>query len=192
MRTQMIKSLVAAVFAASVSLGTAVEAQPAAPTRNPAPAPARTPAPTPRTVPAAPAGTPAAVAKAAIDVNSGWVRATPTNNGNAAVYLQIVNAGADADALVGVESPNAAHAMVHTTTVANGTASMAMTPSVPIPGKSTVTFGPNGRHIMLEGLKAPLREGESFIITLNFTKAGKVSATVKVLGVAASGPTGAH
>ncbi len=129
------------------------------------------------------------VAKAAIDVSDAWTRATPGQATSAAVYLHVANAGKEADTLTGVESPNAQHAMVHTTTMANGTATMNMTPSVSIPARSTVTLAPNGQHIMLEGLKAPMHEGESFIITLTFAKAGKVSATVKVMAVSSNGPS---
>jgi copper(I)-binding protein len=39
---------------------------------------------------------------------------------------------------------------------------------------------------MLTGLKAPLKEGDSFLITLHFDKAGTENAAVKILGAAAN------
>jgi periplasmic copper chaperone A len=137
---------------------------------------------------AVPAAAAAAAAKATIDIGGAWTRATPAKGGNAAVYLRIVNAGKNADALNGVETENAEHAMVHATTTTGGVTRMEMTPSLPVPASSTVTLAPGGRHIMLEGLKAPLREGESFIITLVFAHAGRISATVKVMNASATGP----
>lgn len=136
----------------------------------------------------APAAATDAAAKAAIDVSQAWTRATPGRSTTAAIYLRIVNASKDADALNGVESENAAHATVHTTTTTNGVARMDAMRSLPIAQASTVTLVPGGAHIMLEGLKAPLKQGESFIITLVFAKAGKISATVQVLAPGAMGP----
>ena len=43
---------------------------------------------------------------------------------------------------------------------------------------------------MLIGLKAPLKEGESFLISLTFEKAGTETAVVKIAGAAAMGPPG--
>jgi periplasmic copper chaperone A len=135
-----------------------------------------------------PATAPAAAAqKAAIDVSGAWARATPGQSPNAAVYMRIINAGA-ADTLNGVETENARRAVVHTTTMAGGTAQMTHVTTLSIARASTVTLAPGGNHVMLEGLKAPLRAGESFIITLVFAKAGKISATVKVTDAAARGP----
>jgi copper(I)-binding protein len=140
------------------------------------------------TTPASAAAT-AEAAKAAIDIGDAWTRASPGGRGTtAAIYLRITNAAKEPDALNGVEVENAQHAVVHTTTTSAGVARMNPQPSLPIPRASTVTLVPGGSHIMLEGLKAPLRQGESFIITLVFAKAGKISATVRVLGATATGP----
>ena len=130
----------------------------------------------------------AAAQKATLELRDGWTRATPGHATTAAIYLTIVNTGKEADALTGVETGNAERAMVHVTTVTNGNAQMRMVPSLAIPASSTVTLKPGGHHIMLEGLKAPLRQGESFIITLTFAKAGKISTTVSVGSVSATGP----
>jgi copper(I)-binding protein len=136
----------------------------------------------------APPAAAAAAAKASIDVADAWTRATPGRASTAAIYLRITNAGRDNDALNGVEVENAQHAMLHSTVNQGGVARMVMLNAIPVARASTVTLAPGGTHIMLEGLKAPLHEGESFIITLVFAKAGKISATVKVLGAAARGP----
>ena len=61
-------------------------------------------------------------------------------------------------------------------------------PVIDIPGGATVNLGPGGRYFTLVGLKAPLKEGDSFLITMKFDKAGTSSTAVKVLGAAASGP----
>ena len=48
-------------------------------------------------------------------------------------------------------------------------------------------FAPSGRHFRLTGLKAPLKEGDSFLITLRFDKAGTESAAVRILAPNATG-----
>ena len=63
--------------------------------------------------------------------------------------------------------------------------------AVDIPAGGTVNFAPNGRYLNLVGLKAPLKEGDSFLITLKFDKAGTSSTAVKILGTGASAYTAA-
>ena len=43
------------------------------------------------------------------------------------------------------------------------------------------------RKLALTGLKGPLKDGESFIVTLKFEKAGTESMSVKVLSASANG-----
>ena len=57
------------------------------------------------------------------------------------------------------------------------------------PGKS-VTLAPGGYHIMLTGLKQPLQQGDTFPLTLNFEKAGQVTATVTVQKAGGGVPMG--
>lgn len=130
----------------------------------------------------------AATAKANVDVTDGWTRATPGNATTAAVYLRIINVGKEPDKLIGVGVGAAQKAELHTGTMANGVMRMEMVPAVVIPAGGTVTFSPAGNHIMLIGLKAPLKEGESFLVTLDFEKAGKETAVVKIAGANAMGP----
>ncbi len=54
------------------------------------------------------------------------------------------------------------------------------------PGK-VVTLSPGGYHVMLMGLKSPLKAGDSFPLTLAFEHAQPITVTVKVEAVGASG-----
>ena len=56
---------------------------------------------------------------------------------------------------------------------------------------ATAVFAPGGLHIMLIKLKAPLKEGESFPLTLTFEKAGSMEVEAMVAGAGAMGPAGA-
>lgn len=150
----------------------------------PAPAPAAAPAP-----PAAPTEderrerAAALAAKANIDITDAWTKATAGQT--APIYLHIISAK-DADRLVGAEVSAADDIELRETANAAAGAKDAAMPAVEIPAGATVEFGPNAKHFMLTGLKAPLKEGESFLITLKFDKAGTESAVVRVLGATAT------
>jgi copper(I)-binding protein len=184
----------AALLAVSGSLAAPAPQAPAAPAAIPPGAPVTPAVPAP--VPGAPTPAPgdsaakaraaAVAAKANIDIGEAWTRATPGAATTAAVYLKIAS-NKDADRLVAVDVAAAENAEVHDATTQNGVAKMAALPSVEIPAGGTVSFAPGGRHVMLTGLKGPLKEGESFLITLTFDKAGKESTAVKVLATSATG-----
>jgi copper(I)-binding protein len=52
--------------------------------------------------------------------------------------------------------------------------------AVELPAGKAVELKPGGLHIMLMGLKAPLKEGDKFPLRLKFEKAGEVTVTVNV------------
>lgn len=128
----------------------------------------------------------AMAAKANIDVTDAWTRATAGNATTANIYLHLVSAK-DADRLIGLEVSNAARIDVREPTD-QGAAKGNAQPSVDVPGGGTVNFAPGGRYLLLSGLKAPLKEGESFLLTLRFDQGGTQTAVVKVLDTNASGP----
>lgn len=90
-------------------------------------------------------------------------------------YMAIVNSGAGADQLIGVETEIAAKAEVHESKVgADGVGTMEPVASLEIPAGGTVSLERGGYHIMLMGLTGPLVEGEMHKVTLIFEKAGRV------------------
>jgi hypothetical protein len=58
------------------------------------------------------------------------------------------------------------------------------------PGEKIEMKPGHGYHIMLMGLKKPLKAGESFPMQLRFRKAGKVQITVKVMETSAAPKSG--
>ena len=120
-----------------------------------------------------------------IRVDGAWARATPGAAKTGAVYLSITNTGKTADRLIAVSTPVAAQAETHTMKMENGI--MEMRPLGPVtiePGK-TFAFVPNGNHIMLVGLKAPLKEGNTLPLTLTFDHAGTREVTVSIAKIGA-------
>ncbi|MGE0005301.1 MAG: copper chaperone PCu(A)C [Parvibaculaceae bacterium] len=122
-------------------------------------------------------------------VSDAFARASATPAAKAgAVYFTIRNLGAEADTLTGVETDAASMAMLHETVETNGVAGMRHLEALEIGPKETVALAPRKLHVMLTGLKEPLRQGEHISLILTFAKAGKVRIDVPVAGVAASAP----
>ncbi len=133
----------------------------------------------------------AGTARAAdIAVTDAWSRATPGAATTGVVYFTITDSGAP-DALTAVSTPIASSASAHESKTVDGVMQMRAVPSVPVDSKAPVTFAPNGYHVMLEGLKQPLKAGDQFPITLTFAHAGAVTTTVAVRALGAGAPDNA-
>lgn len=127
-------------------------------------------------------------AHADITVTNPFARASaPAAKAGAAFLTVTLDAGSDK--LVGASSPVADKVELHTHLMENGIARMR-----PVEGGIAVAAGvpvelkPGGLHVMLIGLKGPLKQGDSFPLTLKFEKAGEVAVTVPVQGPGAMGP----
>jgi periplasmic copper chaperone A len=115
-----------------------------------------------------------------ISVEHAWARATTATAKTGAAYFTIVNKGATDDRLVAASSPASDKAQLHVTIEDKGVMKMRPMPDLAIKPGATVSLVPGQMHLMLIGLKAPLKLGESFPITLTFEKAGHVEVQVKV------------
>ncbi|HEU0310410.1 MAG TPA: copper chaperone PCu(A)C [Sphingomicrobium sp.] len=117
--------------------------------------------------------------KPQIELGDAWARPT-RGDAPGAVYVTIENKGSTDDRLVGAMTDHAAMAMIHQTELSNGIARMRMAGEVNIPAGQRVRMVPGGTHIMLEGLRTPLRPGDSFKLVLKFRASGDEKVTVRV------------
>ncbi|MFT3989635.1 copper chaperone PCu(A)C [Aestuariivirga sp.] len=113
--------------------------------------------------------------------------ATPTAE-TGVIYVTIANTGSVADQLTGVATDAAQMAHLHNSEMKDGVASMTPVASLAIAPGETVVMKPGGLHIMLMGLKAPLKKGGHIGLDLTFAKAGTIHADVPVGGVGAMTP----
>jgi hypothetical protein len=122
-----------------------------------------------------------ATAESPIHVDNARARATIGSGHTSAIYLTLRNAGAAADRLIGVASEVAKSTELHTTIHDQGIMKMRPLDGVDVPAGGIAEFTPGADHIMLIGLKAPLKAGDRFTLTLRFEKAGEVVADVAVV-----------
>jgi copper(I)-binding protein len=119
-------------------------------------------------------------------VSGAFARASAFSGAKSGVaYLTIMNHGATPDRLVGLKTPVAEHASLHETVEENGVARMQPVPALDLAPGASVELKPNGLHVMLTGLKAPLKKGETVKLTLIFEKAGEMQVEAPVGDVAA-------
>jgi hypothetical protein len=122
-----------------------------------------------------------------VQITNAWARATPGGAQTAAAYATIeAPAG---DRLTGASTAAAQKAEIHEMSMDGNVMKMRLVDGVDLPAGQAVTLKPGGYHIMLSGLAKPLKEGDSFPLTLNFAKAGARQVTVSVAKVGAMGPS---
>jgi len=127
-----------------------------------------------------------------LEVDNAWAGATPGKAENGAAYVTITSP--TADRLVSASTPVAKKAELHTMSMQGMVMKMRPISGVDIPAGQVVSLKPGGEHIMLMGLNEPLREGQSFPLSLDFEKAGPrtVMVTVEKAGAKGPGPAAAQ
>lgn len=123
---------------------------------------------------------PVLAASSTVEVAQAWSRPAP-QGGNGAGYAVITNRGTTADTLVAASSPVATRIEIHESMIMGGQAMMHPRPGgLAVPAGATVALKPGGWHMMLMGLKQPLKAGDHYPATLTFKKAGKVTVQFSV------------
>jgi copper(I)-binding protein len=118
---------------------------------------------------------------ASVTVRDAWARTTPAGASTGAVYFLAESEEDDTLEAAVVDSSIAASAAVHMTmAAADGTSVMHDMGPLFLPAGEEVVFDPNGTHVMLVDLAAPLAAGESFDVTLQFAEAPDVVVPVTV------------
>jgi periplasmic copper chaperone A len=124
--------------------------------------------------------------------------ATPSLAGSsngAAYFATLENTGDKPDRLVRASTPVAASVQIHTMGMdTQGVMRMREVDAIPLAPKESISMRPGqGFHLMLIGLREPLKEGATFAMTLTFEHAGKVEVKVVVQTPrAASAPDAMH
>jgi periplasmic copper chaperone A len=125
---------------------------------------------------------------AGLIVEGAWARASLGGAKNGIVYATLRNAGGEALRLVGGSTPVADRIEFHIHVMDGDVMTMKELDSIPLQPGGTAVLKPGGMHVMLVGLKRPLKEGESFPLILTPANGAAVTVQVTVLGATANGP----
>ena len=125
-----------------------------------------------------------------IVITAPWSRETAEGQDAGGAFMTIANTGTGADRLIGGSTPVAGDVQIHTVDMTDGVMRMRQLPDgLEIPAGRTVMLKPGSFHIMLMGLKHPLKQGEAVPLVLTFENAGPVEVDLAVEPVGSQGPT---
>lgn len=110
-----------------------------------------------------------ATAQAEVSVDQGYVRATPPGVSNGAAFMTLHNSSDQPVSLLQVSTPVAASPELHQNIEKDGMMQMRQVKALEVPAGGNLQLQPGGYHVMLMGLKGPLKEGGEVMMTLNFS-----------------------
>ncbi len=112
-----------------------------------------------------------------VTVSDAWSRATAP--GQDAAMVQLVITSKQAAKLVGVSCKDAKVSELHSMVHENGVMKMRQVDSIDLAADKAMDLGQAGYHLMLMGLKKPLKAGEQTEVTLTVRLAGGKEEQVK-------------
>ena len=124
-----------------------------------------------------------------LEIGHPWTRATPSTAPTAGGFLTVTNKGTTPDKLISAKSAAAETVQIHTMKMEGNVMRMReQDGGLEIAPGATVTLAPGHLHLMMMGLKGPLKQGEKVPVTLVFEKAGSIDVELAVMAMGASAP----
>lgn len=124
-----------------------------------------------------------------LEIGHPWTRATPPTAPTAGGFLTVTNKGTTPDKLISAKSAAAETVQIHTMKMEGNVMRMReQDGGLEIAPGATVTLAPGHLHLMMMGLKGPLKQGEKVPVTLVFEKAGPIDVELAVMAMGASAP----
>ena len=125
----------------------------------------------------------------ALKIGHPWARATAPTAPAGGGFLSVTNNGTVPDRLVSAQSTAAETVQIHEMKMDGDVMRMReVGQGLEIPPGATVTLASGGFHLMMMGLKGPLKQGTKVPLTLVFEKAGKIDVELAIEGMGASHP----
>lgn len=116
-----------------------------------------------------------------VSVDQPYVRQAPPNALATGAFMVIRNAG-DVDVkVVKADNPASTATELHTHLNEGGVMKMRPVESIAIKAKGETVLQPGGLHVMLIGLKAPLKEGDTVPVTLTFDDGSSKEVSARVV-----------
>ena len=126
---------------------------------------------------------------AGVSVSDAWAPRSLAGAHNGVAYFTLAYPSGPPDHLVSLSTPVAQRAELHRMDMTNGVMSMRPAGALPLNAGDSVRLAPEGLHLMLIGLKAPLKVGERFPLTLTFEHQPPLTIEVEVATGAPHGPS---
>ncbi|MFT5603097.1 MAG: copper(I)-binding protein [Paracoccaceae bacterium] len=120
---------------------------------------------------------------AALEFSDGFVRGLPPGQKNTAAFFTLENMTATPWTIVRVASPAAERVEMHQHKHRDGMMGMRELERLAVEPNSSVEFAPGGLHLMLIGLKQPLRENDQVLLQFFSDLNEEVSVTFPVISV---------
>ena len=117
---------------------------------------------------------------AGIEIGHPWSRPTPPAATIGVGYLTLKNVGTSDDRLIAAASTAAERVELHASVMKGDVMTMRPVPSIELQAGRSVTLEPGGMHLMLIGLKKPLKDGMRVPTTLTFERAGSIAVELAV------------
>lgn len=129
-----------------------------------------------------------------IQINHPFARATMPQQLSGGAYIGLENKGKVDDKLIKVESDIAQSVELHRMEeTKDNVMKMEEVDQIDLKAGSKISMKPGGGyHLMLVGIKKPLKAGDKFPLTLRFAKAGEIKVTVNVEGNDSEKKSGNH
>lgn len=119
-----------------------------------------------------------------IEIKNPTIKAVPAVNKNTGVFMELKNDTDKDIKLIKAESDLSTTVELHDMVMENDVMKMRPVESILIKAKSSTFLKPGSLHVMLIGLKSPLKKGKSYALTLHFDNGQKekITAPVKDVG----------
>ena len=121
-------------------------------------------------------------AQAQVKVDDPWVRATVAPQKSTGAFMQLTSA--KAAKVVAASSPLSAMVEIHEMKMDGDNMKMRAVDALPLPAGQVVALKPGSYHVMLMGLKAPIKAGETVPLTLTVEGEDKQRTAVEIKAVA--------
>lgn len=116
----------------------------------------------------------------AVEVSDVWTRATPPGAKLSAAFFSMKGEEAG-DRLIKASTPAAGRVEIHESRMDGEIMRMReLSDGLAVAAGQEITLAPGGIHLMLLDLPAPLVEGESIALTLQFEQAGAITVQAEV------------
>jgi hypothetical protein len=128
----------------------------------------------------------AGASQAQVEVQFPWARATIQGQKTAGAYMQLKSA--QSANLIGAESPVAGTVEVHEMRIEGNVMRMRAVPRLELPAGKVVELKPGGYHVMLIGLRQPLKKGDTALLRLRVEGGDKSISMIEVKAAVRDSP----